>query len=151
MENRNEISSINELKSFMQGIEPLLEDVMTSFFIVKELADKKMETASLLEKLESQFQELSETTKSVKAKNMRIANFLNSILDFTKRDVIHNGSMLLNRNLDFFHLMNEYSSKNEFDYGSWGQMNKRIQQLYLKIYSSYGKCIYEMIKMEVKK
>lgn len=150
MEDKSEMTSIKELKSFMQQIEPQIEDSLKSFYNLKEFADKKIDTDTLIKKLELQFQELSETQKSYKSTNKRIIDFLNSIDDFTKRDVIHNGSMTRNRNLDFFKLMNEYSENNSFNYSCWGKMNKRIQQLYLRIYSYYSKCIFELIKMELK-
>jgi hypothetical protein len=150
MEDKSEISSIEELKLFMQQIEPQIENLLKSFYNLKEFADKKIDTDALMEKLELQFQELSETQKLYKSTNKRINDFLNSVDDFTKRDVIHNGSMTRNQNLDFFKLMNEFSKNNSFNYGCWGKMNKRIQQLYLRMYSYYSKSIYELIKIELK-
>lgn len=146
MKDKYEISSIEEVKSLLQRIEPQLENLIKSFYRLKELADKKFETDALLKSLDLQFQELSKTLKKFKSSDSNINNFLNSINDITRRDVINNGSMTQNRNLDFFRLMDEYSKNNRFNYACWGKMNKRIQQFYLRIYSYYSKCTYELIK-----
>ncbi|MEZ4888659.1 MAG: hypothetical protein R3E32_28295 [Chitinophagales bacterium] len=148
MEDKHEISSIEEVKSFMQKIQPELEKLLKMFYELKKNVDDKNEINELLVDLENQFNYLTETTKKYKSSNKHILNFLNSIVDFAKKDEIRTGSMISRKvSTDFFELMR--ATKKGFEYGYWGKMNKRLQQLYLRIYSYYSKCTYELIKTQI--
>ena len=112
----------------------------------------KEDVSKVLDKLENQFQILSITTNRYESQKRPIINFLNSVNDLTEKEVIKIGNMSKSLNLDFFELMKKDISEHEnFNYGHWGKMNKRIQQLYHRIYSYFSKCLYELIKKEVEK
>ena len=150
MEDKQNISTIEEVKSFMSKIEPQLESLLKYFYELKKVADNKENVNEALGKLENQFQVLSNTTNQYASQKKPIINFLNSIDDLTEKEVIRIGNMTKSMNLDFFELMKKDISEHEnFNYGYWGKMNKRVQQLYLRIYSYFSKCLYELIKKEI--
>ena len=134
----------------MLKIEPLLEDLLRLFYQLKIAADNKTYTGSGLIELENVFKRLSETANSYNSENKHIINYLKTIDDISKRKVIKYMSALRNENYDFFdEIEYSFSKYKRFDYKAWGIMNKRIQQYYIRIYTSYSKCIYELIKSEL--
>ncbi|MDN3636374.1 hypothetical protein QWY85_17040 [Neolewinella lacunae] len=148
MEVKREISTIGEVQSFMKMIEPELENLLKMFYALKKHADGKKEINEIVVQLENQFDYTAELVKSFNSSNQHVSNFLNSIIDFSSRGGMKTTNMMSKKvSADFFELMS--ATEKGFEYGYWGKMNKRIQQGYLRIYSYYSKCNYELIKKEV--
>lgn len=149
MESTN-IETLTDLKKFMGKIEPQLENLLKLFFKLKIDADTKGDINLTLNYLENQFKEINATVLRFKSSKKRINNFLKSIADFTKRDVLRIGNMSKTIKLDFFDsIMKDYKNGNQFNYDFWGQMNKRLQQYYLRIYTFYSKAVLYLVKNEI--